>query len=159
MDIVNVEMAKAWDEEGKDWARDWRRFDRAIHAYQEALLVAADLKPNETVLDIGCGNGESARLAAMAVYPAQVVGVDLSNSMLERARALAEEQGVTNVEFEQGDAQVHPFDEGAYDVAISRFGAMFFGDRVAAFSNIARALKPGAERMGAQVPRRFRARS
>ena len=43
----------------------------------------------------------------------------------------------------QGDAQVYPFDDAAFDVAISRFGVMFFADPVAAFTNIGRALKPG----------------
>ena len=52
-------------------------------------------------------------------------------------------QGVDNVTFERADAQVHPFEAGAFDVAISRFGAMFFSDPVAAFANIGRALRPG----------------
>jgi SAM-dependent methyltransferase len=63
--------------------------------------------------------------------------------MLERARQQARVDGLTNVGFEQADAQVHPFDEHAFDVAISRFGAMFFADPVAAFANIGQALRPG----------------
>ena len=63
--------------------------------------------------------------------------------MLERARADAAEQGIANVRFEQGDAQVHPFPHGGFDVAISRGGVMFFGDPVAGFANIRRALRPG----------------
>ena len=63
--------------------------------------------------------------------------------MLERARARAEAEGLANVEFVQADAQVHPFEDGAFDVAVSSFGAMFFNDQVAAFANIARALRPG----------------
>ena len=51
--------------------------------------------------------------------------------------------GLTNTTFVQGDAQVHPFEPEGFDVAISRFGAMFFGDPVAAFTNLARALRPG----------------
>ena len=52
-------------------------------------------------------------------------------------------EGIDNVTFERADAQVHPFEAGAFDVAISRFGAMFFSDPVAAFANIGRALRPG----------------
>ena len=52
-------------------------------------------------------------------------------------------EGVDNVTFEQADAQVHPFEVGAFDVSISRFGAMFFSDPVAAFANVGRALRPG----------------
>jgi SAM-dependent methyltransferase len=61
--------------------------------------------------------------------------------MLERARRLAIAEQLDNVTYEHGDAQVHRFAPGHYDLAISRFGAMFFSDPVAAFSNIARALR------------------
>jgi SAM-dependent methyltransferase len=63
--------------------------------------------------------------------------------MLAQARADAAREGVRNVRFEQGDAQVHPFPDGRYDVAISQFGIMFFADPVAAFANVGRALRPG----------------
>jgi SAM-dependent methyltransferase len=96
------------------------------------------------VLDIGCGNGITSRDAARAVGPSgDVLGVDLSGSMLARAKQLAEEEGLGNVHFEQGDAQVHPFEAGSFDLAMSRFGVMFFADPVLAFTNIARALRSG----------------
>ena len=63
--------------------------------------------------------------------------------MLARARERAQAEGISNVTFEHADAQVHPFEAGSFDVAISRFGAMFFSDPVAAFANIGRALRPG----------------
>ncbi len=63
--------------------------------------------------------------------------------MLERARATAAREGIANVSFEHGDAQVHRFAAGAFDVAVSRFGVMFFADPAAAFANIATALRPG----------------
>jgi SAM-dependent methyltransferase len=56
---------------------------------------------------------------------------------------VAGEEGLRNVAFECGDAQVHRFAEGRFDLVISRFGTMFFGDPVAAFGNIGRALRPG----------------
>lgn len=71
-----------------------------------------------------------------------VLGLDLSSRMLAYARERAKEEGLANVTFEQGDAQVYPFDDNTFDVAISRFGAMFFADPVAAFANIGRGLKP-----------------
>ncbi|MDP4509078.1 class I SAM-dependent methyltransferase [Nonomuraea turcica] len=61
-------------------------------------------------------------------------------SSARKATAIAE--GITNLRFEQGDAQVHPCPEGGFDVAISRGGIMFFADPVAAFANIGRALRP-----------------
>jgi len=70
------------------------------------------------------------------------LGVDVSASAIERARELAEAQEVRNVTFEQADAQVHRFPRERFDLAISRFGTMFFADPVAAFANIGRALRP-----------------
>jgi SAM-dependent methyltransferase len=61
--------------------------------------------------------------------------------MIALARRLATAEGLGNARFEQVDAQIYPFGEGAFDVAISRTGAMFFGDPHAAFTNIARALR------------------
>jgi SAM-dependent methyltransferase len=63
--------------------------------------------------------------------------------MLVRARATAADEGIGNVTFEQGDAQVHPFPKEKFDVAISCGGIMFFADPVAAFANIHHALRPG----------------
>jgi SAM-dependent methyltransferase len=71
------------------------------------------------------------------------LGVDLSERMIARARERGHAEGLTNVRFEQADAQVYSFEAQAFDLAISRFGVMFFGDPVAAFRNIGRALRPG----------------
>lgn len=142
--LANAEMAAAWDgEEGGSWAGDWSSYDRSISRYQEALAAAAAITGGEQVLDIGCGNGESSRAAARAASPGSVVGIDLSKAMLERARGLSAAERLTNVTFDQGDAQTHPFETGEYDAVISRFGGMFFSDRVAAFRNIHRATRDG----------------
>jgi SAM-dependent methyltransferase len=69
------------------------------------------------------------------------VGVDVSPSMIERARRLTEAAGLHNVSFAHADAESHHFPPEHFDVAISRFGTMFFGDPVAAFTNIARAIR------------------
>jgi len=71
------------------------------------------------------------------------LGVDISASAIERARELAQARGVRNVTFERADAQVRPFPQKRFDLAISRFGTMFFADPVAAFGNVGRALGPG----------------
>jgi len=142
--IANAEMARAWDgAEGEDWARDWEYYDRSARDYQTYLDAAAAIDSFNRVLDIGCGNGESTRIAARTAGRGSALGIDLSTQMLERARTLAAAEGITNATFVRGDAQVHLFERNAFDVAISRFGAMFFADRAAAMSNIARAIKPG----------------
>src|SRR5205085_7422709 len=71
------------------------------------------------------------------------LGVDLSSQMLALARETATAEGLTNVEFRHADAQVEPFESAAFDVVISRMGSMFFGDPIAAFANLHRALRPG----------------
>ena len=70
------------------------------------------------------------------------LGVDISMPAIERACELAEAQGVRNVTFERADAQVYRFPRERFDLAISRFGTMFFAEPVAAFTNIRRALRP-----------------
>lgn len=142
--IVNTAQAQAWNGyEGEHWAAHSDRYDAMNSGYNERLLQAAAVGERDRVLDIGCGNGQLTRLAARRAHRGHAFGIDLSRPMLATARARAEREGVSNVSFEEGDAQVHPFPQGGFDVALSRFGVMFFADPVAAFANIARALVPG----------------
>lgn len=143
-DPSNAAQLQAWDgDEGAYWAANADRFDRAVAAYHDDFLAAAGIQRADTVLDIGCGTGQTTRDAALAAPSGSALGIDLSSRMIELARRRAAAQGVVNVRFEQADAQVHPFAGGAFDLAISRTGAMFFGDPVAAFTNIRRALRSG----------------
>jgi SAM-dependent methyltransferase len=144
-EIVNVEQAAAWDgPDGEYWAAHQDRFDTSIQPHHARLMAAAAIAPGERVLDVGCGNGRTSRDAARAAGAGgSVLAVDLSGPMLARARRTAEDEGLTTIRFEQGDAQTYPFPAGAFDVAISRFGVMFFADPVAAFTNIGSGLRPG----------------
>jgi SAM-dependent methyltransferase len=119
-------------------------YDAELRAHHEHLRAAYGISPGDEVVDIGCGTGLTTREAARAAAPGRVVGVDVSERMVERARQLTAAERLDNVRYELGDAQVHRFDRGRFDVAISRFGTMFFSDSAAAFANIAAALRPGA---------------
>jgi SAM-dependent methyltransferase len=142
--IANVEQAAAWDgNEGDHWAEHADRYESAGRRQWQRFLDAGLIADDDQVLDIGCGTGKSTRDAARVAVSGAALGVDLSSRMLERARERSAAEGLTNVSFEQADAQVHPFDAHAFDVAISCFGGMFFGDPVAAFSNIGGAVRPG----------------
>jgi SAM-dependent methyltransferase len=142
--IVNTHQAEAWNGyEGRHWADHQDRYDALNAGLNGPLLAAAAIGAAERVLDVGCGTGQLTRLAARAATGGRVVGVDLSAPMLDRARRTARAEGLTNVTFEQGDAQVHPFPAGGYDVAVSRGGIMYFADPVAAFANLGHALAPG----------------
>lgn len=144
VDPSNAEQLRAWDgEEGAYWADNAEYFDRSVAPYHERLLAAAAIGVRDRVLDIGCGTGQTTRDAARAASAGSALGVDLSSRMLDYARRRAGEENVTNVSFAQVDAQIHPFDPGGSNVAISRTAAMFFGDHGAAFANIARALRSG----------------
>jgi SAM-dependent methyltransferase len=119
-------------------------YDVELRAQHEHLRAAYGISPGHEVVDIGCGTGLTTREAARAAAPGSVVGVDVSERMLERARQHTAAEGLGNVRYELGDAQVHRFDPAGFDVAISRFGTMFFSDPAAAFANIAAALRPSA---------------
>jgi SAM-dependent methyltransferase len=125
-------------------ANDLDFYDAELRAHHEHLRAAYGIGAGDRVLDIGCGTGLTTREAARAAAPGSVVGVDVSERMLDRARELTAAEGLDNVRYELGDAQVHGFEPAAFDVAISRFGTMFFADPAAAFANIAAALRPGA---------------
>ncbi len=143
VDASNVDQLHAWDgDEGAYWAAHADYFDRSASPYHEKLMAAAAIALTDRVLDIGCGAGQTTRDAGRAATAGSALGVDLSSRMIDTARRRATAEGVTNAFFEQADAQIHPFEAGAFDVAISRSAAMFFGDQAAAFSNIARALRP-----------------
>jgi SAM-dependent methyltransferase len=116
-------------------------YDAELRMQNERLRQSYGIRPGDRVLDIGCGAGQTTRDAARLAVAGSVLGVDASAPMIERARRLTEAAGLRNVEFEQADAQSHQFPDERFDVAISRFGTMFFADPVAAFSNIARAMR------------------
>ncbi len=142
--IVNTAQSEAWNGyEGGHWAANQGRYDAVNSGFNDRLLAAAMIADGDRVLDVGCGNGQVTRLAARSAGRGRAAGIDLSAPMLDRARATAAEEGIANVTFERGDAQIHAFPAGAFDVALSRFGVMFFADPVAAFANIGRALRPG----------------
>jgi SAM-dependent methyltransferase len=144
VDPANAEQARAWNgDEGAYWARHPDAFEVSMRAYDQAFFAAADLRPDDRVLDLGCGTGGTTRAAARAATNGSALGVDLSGPMLEVARQRAAEEGLQNLDFLQADAAVHPLEPGSFDVLISRTGAMFFGDPDAAFAALARAVQPG----------------
>ena len=117
-------------------------YDAELIRYGVVLRRAWAVQPHDRVLDIGCGTGQTTREAARMARAGSALGVDSSAPAIERARELARAEGLRNVTFEPGDAQAHRFAPGHFDLAISRFGTMFFDDPVAAFGNIGRALRP-----------------
>jgi ubiquinone/menaquinone biosynthesis C-methylase UbiE len=116
-------------------------YDAELRLLNQVLRRAWALRRDDDVVDVGCGSGQTTREAARMAPGGSVVGVDNSGAMIERARELTELEGPPNVTFVRADAQTHNFSSESFDVAISRFGTMFFRDPVAAFTNIASALR------------------
>jgi SAM-dependent methyltransferase len=140
----NIDAATAWNGPAGDlWTDNADLYDAGVARYLPAFLDAAAIEPGAHVLDVGCGTGITTREAARLASAGSATGVDLSTRMLDLARRRAVDAGLTNIRFVQADVQVADLGEARYDRVISRNGVMFFGDPVAAFANLARALKPG----------------
>ena len=137
----NRDQRAFWsDEAGPLWVAQRAALDIALASVLGGTLARAALEPGHSVLDIGCGAGASTLAAAHAVgATGHVTGIDISSTLLDAARAQA--SCLTNIAFLEADAQTHPFAPESADVILSRFGVMFFDDSVAAFKNIATALR------------------
>ncbi len=104
----------------------------------------ANLKPGETALDLGSGGGIDCFLAAKAVGPTgHVIGVDMTDNMLEIANANKAKMGVTNVEFRKGEIENLPVESNSVDVIISNCVINLSPDKDAVFREAVRVLKPG----------------
>ncbi len=101
------------------------------------------LKPDERVVDVGCGAGIDSLIAAAMVGPdGHVIGVDMTPAMLEKARASASATGATQVEFREGYGEALPVPDGWADVVISNGVLNLMPDKRAALQEMARVLKP-----------------
>lgn len=142
---VNADQAEFWESaSGGKWLEMQDKIDALLSEVLENVLARADIRPGQSVLDIGCGTGASVLALSALVGPEGMVeGLDISGQMLGRARQRAQDAGLANTRFTKADAQVHAFQPGAFDRVVSRFGVMFFEDTAAAFANIARAVRPG----------------
>lgn len=144
MATANEEQAEFWTEMAPTWVEIDDRLEEVGGPPGRLAMDRLELLPGARVLDLGCGTGNTTiELAGRAAPGGRAIGVDIAAPMLEAARARAERQGVTDVEYRHADAQVDDLGDAVFDAAFSRFGVMFFADPVAAFANVRRALRPG----------------
>ena len=141
----NAEQIRYWNEQrARSWVEQQELIDAQLAPLGRRAMERAAVALGERVLDVGCGCGQTTLDLGRRVGPSgSVLGADVSSPMLAQARAAARAAGVTNVRFEEADAQTHAFAPRAFDVLFSRFGVMFFADPAAAFANLATALRPG----------------
>ena len=138
----NAKEAAYWSTDGRSWIEHEAVQDQLLAPVTEAVLAFGEIAPGARVLDVGCGTGAHALETARIVGAGgSVVALDVSQPFLDRVaeRARAADLPVLGL---LADAQTAEWDD-RFDVLTSRFGVMFFADPMAAFANMAKALKPG----------------
>ena len=141
---INADMLAFWDGNGgQTWVTRQEHTDITLTAVTDALLAFAAPRAGEQVVDIGCGCGAPTLEFARAVGPSgRVAALDISGPMLAEGKRRANAAGITNIDWRQADPASAALDE--YDLLTSAFGVTFFGDRVAAFTNMRRGAAPDA---------------
>jgi SAM-dependent methyltransferase len=139
----NSAQAEYWTSvAGPKWTDHQEHQDQVLGPVSDLLIAAANPKPGDRVIDVGCGCGATTIDFAARVRPGgQVLGLDVSEPMLARARERAPRD--LPIRFELADATVYDLESEGADLVASRFGVMFFADPAKSFANLRKGLKPG----------------
>jgi ubiquinone/menaquinone biosynthesis C-methylase UbiE len=139
----NVEATEAWNGPLFDVWLEYRDLVAdGLRNHGEAALAANPPQEGDSVLDIGCGLGDTTvRLAGLVGGAGHAHGVDVAERMIETAIQEAADAGIENVSYATCDVEVTKFDQ-TFDYAFSRMGTMFFANPVAALRNVREALAP-----------------
>jgi ubiquinone/menaquinone biosynthesis C-methylase UbiE len=141
----DVDQRALWNGRGGSaWVETQELLDRVLQPFEDMLVEAVSAEPAHSVLDVGCGTGGTTLAIARHLGAnGRCVGIDISAPMLATARARAEGDGIPAT-FVCADAQDHAFEPASFDMIVSRFGVMFFGDFVRAFANLRHAARRNA---------------
>ncbi len=132
-----------WDYSSPYYEQGWQR---QLLPAQQRLLDAAELSAGDRVLDISCGTGLVTLPLAEQVKPGgEVVGVDLSEGMIEKAAGISSEKGVDNVSYEHMDAEDLDFEDGSFDAAVNSLGYMYYPEPDKATAEMFRVVKSGGQ--------------
>ncbi len=144
MHADNAAQVDYWNRAaGQRWTDRQEEQDLVLRPVSDLLIATADAKSGDRVIDIGCGCGDTTIDFAGRVTPGgAVLGLDISEPMLARARERAA-KGLP-ARFVLADATVYDFEPEWADLAVSRFGVMFFAEPAQSFANLRKGLKPGA---------------
>ena len=144
MHADNAAQVDYWNRTaGQRWTDRQEEQDLVLRPVSDLLIAAADAKSGDRVIDVGCGCGATTIDFAARVSPGgEALGLDISEPMLGRARLRAPKS--LPARFVLADATVYDFEPGWADLAVSRFGVMFFADPARSFANLRKGLRPGA---------------
>ena len=146
MEDKNVKQKEFWSGAGGDvWVNKQKEMDIMLNPLGQRAIDKLDLSNGKRILDIGCGCGATTLEIAKMIPEGKIIGVDISEPMLNQARKDALEMSLSNTEFVVQDVQTDEISKDAFDIAFSRFGVMFFEDSYEAFKNINNALKIGGQ--------------
>lgn len=134
METLKTRLKSMW------MAGDFGQIAKQIQASADQFISRLALKPGDQVLDVACGTGNTAIPAARA--GATVTGSDIATNLLEQARARAAAEGLT-IKFEEGDAENLPYNENAFDVVVTMYGAMFAPRPELVAAELVRVCRPG----------------
>src|SRR5262245_5098548 len=131
---------------------DFTRIAQTMRESGEALVQDLRISEGLKVLDLGCGDGTTALPAAR--LGANVLGVDIARNLVEAGNKLAKAEGLTNCKFQEGDASnLHELEDGAFDLVVSIFGAMFAPKPFDVAKEMVRVTRPGGRIvMGNWIP-------
>lgn len=116
VDSLKARLKQTW------MAGDYDRFSRYLEGGAREFYERLAVPPGSRLLDVGCGSGQLALMAAKDGL--DVTGVDIASNLIERARARAQAEGL-RVRFEEADAEALPFEDASFDVVVSLIAAMF----------------------------------
>src|SRR6266568_6502953 len=140
----NSEQIAEWNGVlGQRWTAMRQEIDRIVVPFGDAALKTAAPQPGERVIDIGCGCGDtSIEIARLVGATGSVLGIDVSQPMLEVARSRGALARYTQLAFRDGDASAAELPVNT-DLLFSRFGVMFFSQPSQAFSHLRKSLRTG----------------
>ena len=138
------DILAVWEESSQFWRKHQATIERMFAPLTRALIDAAQITKGQHVLDIGGGSGQpSLSIASIVGNDGSVTYTDPSAGMVETARDEATRRGLTNIQFHKTPAQVLPFENDTFDVAVGRLSVMFFPDLAAGLKEIVRVVRPG----------------
>lgn len=143
MDTMNAEMQALKARLKATWmAGDYGHFAKYLEPGALEFLDRLAIPPGTRMLDVACGAGQIALPAARAGV--QVTGVDIAANLIDQARARARDEGI-DAQFDEGDAEMLPYDDASFDLVVSLIGAMFAPRPEFVASELIRVCRPGGK--------------